>query len=184
MTSDASVGGNGRLRLFCALRLSDDVVEDVVRWQTTHVTAGRVVPRENLHLTLAFLGSTPSYTVPHIIDELRQASAAAGPISFQVSGYREGPRVGMLTLDDEGGAAARLAGDLHERLHRLGVYTPERRPWLPHLTVVRFKTRPRLHPSLPGLGRVSPSDAALYNSLLRSTGAQYVVLATLALGGS
>ena len=184
MTSDASVGGNGRLRLFCALRLPGGVLDSVVRWQQDLALPGRVVPRENLHLTLAFLGSTPSYTVPHIVDELRAACAAAGPISLRVSGYREGPRVGMLTLEDEGGEATRLAGDLHERLHGLGIYEPDKRPWLPHLTTFRFREKPRLRPPLPALGRVCPSDAALYNSLLRSTGAQYVVMATLALGGS
>lgn len=183
-----------RLRLFCALRLPDATVEDIVRWQRDNLTAGRLVPRENLHFTLAFLGSTPAAAVPAIVEELRESAAASGPIAFEVSGYRETRSVGMLTLDDEGGAAARLAGDLHERLHRLGVYEPERRPWLPHLSVFRFRARPRdglrfrdkprLRPPLPALGRVSPSDAALYNSLLRSTGAQYVVMATLGLGGS
>jgi 2'-5' RNA ligase len=173
-----------RLRLFCALRLPEDILGEVVRWQATHVTTGRVVPRENLHLTLAFLGSTPADAVPDIVDALRQATAAAEPIAFEVSGYRETRSVGMLTFDDVGGQAARLAGDLHERLARLGVYEPEKRPWLAHLSIVRFRTRPRLEPSLPDLGRIVPSDGALYNSLLRSTGAQYVVIETTALGGS
>jgi 2'-5' RNA ligase len=183
-----------RLRLFCALRLPDGVLDAVVRWQQDLALPGRVVPRENLHLTLAFLGATPSDTVPQIVDELRAAAAAAGPIALEVSDYRETRSVGMLTLADEGGEAARLAGDLHQRLHQLGIYRPEKRLWLPHLTVVRFQARrrggvpfrekPGLRPDLPALGRVVPSDAALYNSLLRSTGAQYVVMATLALGGS
>ena len=34
----------------------------------------------------------------------------------------------------------------------LGVYEREARPWLPHLTVLRFKDRPRLHPSVPDWG--------------------------------
>jgi 2'-5' RNA ligase len=178
------VSAGERLRLFCALRLPDDVVEDVVRWQGDHVTAGRVVPRENLHLTLAFLGSTPRDAVPRIVDALREATTAAGPIAFDVSGYREGRSVGMLVFDDEGGHGARLAQDLHELLAGIGVYEPEKRPWLPHLTVVRFREKPRLRPDLPALGRVVPSDGALYNSLLRSTGAQYVVIETTALGGS
>jgi len=89
----------------------------------------------------------------------------------------------MLVLDDDGERATRLAGDLHERLERLGVYERERRPWLPHLTVVRFRARPRLAPPLPELGAFGPSDAALYHSVLRSTGAQYEVLETFALGG-
>jgi 2'-5' RNA ligase len=64
------------------------------------------------------------------------------------------------------------------------VYEREARPWLPHVTVARFRSRPRLDPAPPDLGVVSPSDAALYNSVLRSTGAQYVVLESVALGGT
>ena len=89
----------------------------------------------------------------------------------------------MLVLDDEGGRATALADDLHRRLERLGVYERERRPWLSHLTVVRFRERPRLAPSLPELEAFGPSDAALYHSVLRSTGAQYEALETFALGG-
>ena len=173
-----------RLRLFCALRLPDDILGEVVRWQQEHLTSGRVVPRDNLHATLAFLGSTARDDVGAVVHALREATAAAAPIAFELSGYRETRSVGMLTFDDEGGAAAHLAGDLHRRLAEVGVYEPEKRPWLPHLSVVRFRTRPRLHPALPGLGRIVPSDGALYNSLLRSTGAQYVVIETTALGGS
>ncbi len=87
----------------------------------------------------------------------------------------------MLVFDDEGGAAGRLAADLHGRLERLGVYEPERRPWLPHLTVVRFRQRPRLSPDPPGPGAISPSGASVYHSVLRPTGAQYVVLHSVAL---
>jgi 2'-5' RNA ligase len=176
------VEASERLRLFCALRIPDGVLDAVVRWQEDAALPGRVVPRDNLHLTLAFLGSTPRDAVPDIVGELRAAAAAAGPIALEVSGYRETRSVGMLTLDDDGGEAARLAADLQQRLHRLGVYKPEGRPWLAHCTVARFREKPGLRPGLPALGRIVPSDAALYNSLLRSTGAQYVVMATHDLG--
>ncbi len=89
----------------------------------------------------------------------------------------------MLVLEDEQGRATAVAEDLHARLERLGVYEREHRPWLPHVTVVRFRQRPRLAPELPELGAFSPSDAALYHSVLRSTGAQYEVLNAFALGG-
>jgi 2'-5' RNA ligase len=89
----------------------------------------------------------------------------------------------MLVLSDLGGKATRLAEDLQGRLDGLGVYEREQRPWLPHLTVVRFRERPRLEPPLPDLGEVSPSDAAAYHSVLRSSGAQYVVVESFALGG-
>ena len=89
----------------------------------------------------------------------------------------------MLVLDDEEGRAGRLALDLHDRLERLGVYRRERRPWLPHVTVLRFRSPPCLAPGVPDLGPVRPSDAALYHSVLRPTGAQYEVLERVGLGG-
>ena len=66
---------------------------------------------------------------------------------------------------------------------KLGVYEPEARNWLPHLTVVRFRERPRLEPSIPDLGPVTMSDAAVYMSRLRPDGAQYEVLESVPLGG-
>src|SRR5215211_4532760 len=58
-----------------------------------------------------------------------------------------------------------------------------RRAWLPHVTVLRFRERPRLRPELPDLGEVSPSEAAVYSSVLRPTGAQYEILESVPLGG-
>jgi 2'-5' RNA ligase len=184
MTAPASVERNEKLRLFCALRLPDDVLDEVVRWQDQHIAAGRVVPRGNLHLTLAFLGRTPAAALNGVVAELRAAAAAAQPIELEPVRYRETGSVGMVVLDDAGGAGAALAGDLHGRLERLGVYRREHRPWLPHLTVVRFGERLRLSPPLPELGRFAPSDAAAYLSVLRPSGAEYVVLEHARLGGN
>jgi 2'-5' RNA ligase len=113
---------------------------------------------------------------------LRAAALAAEPATLTVKGYRETRSVGMLVLDDEGGRAAGLAVDLHERLERLGVYERERREWLPHLTVIRFRERPRLKPSLPELGPFVTSEAAVYMSTLRPSGAQYSVLESVGVG--
>jgi 2'-5' RNA ligase len=89
----------------------------------------------------------------------------------------------MLTLADERGRATALAGRLQADLGELGVYRREARPWLPHLTVLRFRERPRLEPALPDLGELMPSDAAVFISRLRPGGAQYEVLEIAALGG-
>ena len=89
----------------------------------------------------------------------------------------------MLVLADEDGRASAFAEDLQQRLERLGAYTRERRPWLPHVTVLRFRERPRLRPALPELGPVAPSDAAVFISRLRRGGAEYESVETVALGG-
>ena len=106
-----------------------------------------------------------------------------GAIVLRVRTYRETRSVGMLVLDDEAGRAGELAGRLHERLEALGLYRREARPWLPHLTVLRFRSRPKLSPPLPELGEVAPSDAAVFISRLRPGGARYEVLEIVSLGG-
>jgi 2'-5' RNA ligase len=179
----ASVDGRERARLFCALRLPEETLDTLSDWQADHIDRGRPVPRDHLHITLAFLGHRPVAELEPICRELREAAAAAGPMRLLPERYRETRSVGMLELSDLEGGAIRLAADLQGRLERLGVYERERRAWLPHITVVRFRERPGLRPPLPPLGEVCPSDAAAYHSVLRSGGAQYVVLESFALGG-
>ena len=63
----ATVAGRERLRLFCALRLPDAVLDELERWGHTEL-AERVVTRANLHITLAFLSHRPSAELPAIVD--------------------------------------------------------------------------------------------------------------------
>ena len=176
MTPPASVAGDDTLRLFLALRLPLTVVEELVRWGDGALVAGRRVPPEHLHITLAFLGARPQSELPEILSRLEGAAAAALPIELEPARYRETRSVGMVVLDDLDGHAARLAADLHGRLERLGVYRPESRRWLPHVTVLRFKERPRLSPPQPLIERFAPSDAAAFLSRLHPSGARYEVL--------
>jgi 2'-5' RNA ligase len=110
------------------------------------------------------------------VEALRHAAARAERPLLSVSRYRETRSVGMLVLDDDGGRATVLADDAQERLERLGVYRREGRPWLPHVTVLRFRDRPRLDPPLPELEPFVPSEAAAYLSRLHPSGARYEVL--------
>jgi 2'-5' RNA ligase len=177
------VTGDDRVRLFCALRLPAGVLDGLERWQDD-LCGGRRVPRQNLHVTLAFLGLRPAGDVERVGNELREAAfACRQPLVLSPARYRETRSVGMLVLADRDDRALALAQDLHGRLQRLGVYQPEARRWLPHVTVLRFRERPRLDPQLPQLGEFAPSDAAVYLSRLSPGGARYEVLDSVALGG-
>jgi len=177
------VDGDDRLRLFVALRLPPPTLDALHAWAAAALRGGRIVPREHLHVTLAFLGPRPASELAAIGGALRDAAAAAEPIELAPLRWRETRSVGMVVLDDESGAAGRLAVDLHCRLETLGVYRREERPWLAHVTVLRFRSRPRLRPQLPALGRFAPSDAAAFLSRLHPAGARYEVLESFALGG-
>jgi RNA 2',3'-cyclic 3'-phosphodiesterase len=184
VTPGASVAGDERLRLFLALCLPASVLDALDAWSGDHLAgAGRRVARDHLHVTLAFLGSRPQRELAELVAALRAAASRAGTIQLAARGWRETRSVGMVVLEDAGGGAASVAADLHERLEALGVYRRESRPWLPHVTVLRFRERPRLAPPLPELGSFAPSDAAAYLSRLHPSGARYEVLESTPLGG-
>ena len=177
------MNGDDRLRLFCGLRVPHEVVERLAAWQARELRGGRIVSPENLHLTLAFLGSQAAGDAPAVAAALQDAAGGAAGLRFGLRGYRETRSVGMLTFDDMDARGAALAGRLGESLEALGLYRREERPWLAHLTVLRFRDRPRLRPPLPELDEVVPSDAAVFISRLRRDGAQYLVYEAVPLGG-
>jgi RNA 2',3'-cyclic 3'-phosphodiesterase len=183
VTLPASLEGRETARLFLGLPLPVETVERLVPWQHAELQGVRIVEPSHLHVTLAFLGSTPVVRYPEIAGSLAEVAQTGESPVLTASRYRETRGVAMLVLDDREARAARLAGDLHGRLERLGVYERERRAWLPHLTVARFRRPPRLAPALPDLGEVMPSEAAVYLSRLRPGGAQYEILESVVLGG-
>lgn len=203
MRTGASVGGDGaqaaadrteperRIRLFVGLPLPVAARDRLAAWQRDVIAPrgrGRLVPRDELHVTVAFLGGRPAGERAAIGAALRDAAAGCARPVFAAEGYRETRSVGMLVLGDEARRGACLAERVWERLEALGVYRRETRPWLPHVTVLRLSRTDRpprgggVRPAPPDLGRVSPSDVALYTSVLRPGGAQYAQLESVALG--
>lgn len=186
MTPTGSVEGHESLRLFAALPLPPQTVERLVAWQSRELAGARearLVPPENLHVTLAFLGRRPAADVEPALGVLRNVARGRERPALAAVGYRETRSVGMVVLDDEDSRATGIAEAVGEGLERLGVYEREGRRWLPHVTVLRFRRAPRMRPAAPDLGEVSPSGVALYHSVLRPTGAQYEILETVPLGG-
>ena len=198
-TLDRSGRSGDTLRLFLALLLPEEAAVELERWRDAVLAGnaelavapgqgrGGVRPVEGFHITLAFLGSRPRGELAGIVGALRESAAEAVAFELVPKRYRETRSVGMLVFDDPSGEAARLAERLHGRLVELGVYEREVRPWLPHTTLVRFKERPRLTPSLPDLladlGPFAPSEAAAFVSRLHPSGARYEILDHCTVGG-
>ena len=180
MTAPATVGGDDRIRLFLALDVPEEVSEELRHWGDRHLTRGRAP--DSYHLTLAFLGAQPATVVEPVAELLCREAAATEPFELDVVGYRETRSVGMVVLADPSGRAASLADRVQAALVRLGVYEHERRPWLPHVTVLRFRERPRLDPPLPTIRSFAPSEAAALLSRLHPSGASYEVLESCPLG--
>jgi 2'-5' RNA ligase len=170
------------LRLFVAQELPPEALHAVREWQGS-VLAGHPELRLNhaVHLTLAFLGDTPSVRVGELV-------AALGAVRFVPCRLRadevlflpkKGPkRVVALALADSGGTLARLQADVSAALASTGLYDPPGRPWLPHVTVARFRS-----PGHPlSLQNVNIPESCsvrtvLYSSLLERTGAVHTPVA-------
>src|SRR5205823_6176286 len=80
VNSVGSLEGDAPVRLFCALRLPDDVLDGLVEWGRRELPERRGlrrVVRGNLHVTLAFLGRRSAAELPAIGGALRHAAAEA-----------------------------------------------------------------------------------------------------------
>ena len=126
MSPSGTVGADERLRLFLGFRLPDATARAVAAWQQELAAERvRIVSVENLHVTIAFLGSQPAGEIEAITGALRESVRGIARPVLTPMRYRETRSVGMLVLDDEEGSATRIAEDAHARLERLGVYEQE-----------------------------------------------------------
>jgi 2'-5' RNA ligase len=138
-----------RIRLFVALDLPDDARERIVSWQEESFGGRRelrLVPPYSLHLTLVFLGYQAERDVERIA-ETSFEKRDGGPFELRPGDLIEvpprRPRLYALGMEDAGERLGRWQAALADRLHKAGVYEPEKRPFWPHLTIARFKQTER-----------------------------------------
>jgi 2'-5' RNA ligase len=173
------------MRVFVGYPVPADAASSLAAWpeEAPALEGARLVPASNLHLTVAFLGSIAERDAERVGAVVRDAARGVPRPRFVTTGFRATRSVGMVVLRDETDTGTTLAGRVQERLEALRVYTRERRPWLPHITVTRWKERPaRVRTYVPVM-EIVPSEIAVYLSVLRVGGAQYDVLESAALGG-
>lgn len=140
----------------------------------------------HMHLTLAFLGEIAEPEVPAVVDTL-SINIDLGPFAVEFQGLgvfppRGAPRVLWLGVGRGGSEIIQVERAVASRLERLGV-TPERRPFHPHVTLVRWRTSlpsDRQHglaadPHAP-VARVIVDHVTLYQSRLSSAGPVHTAL--------
>ena len=179
---NGSGGGGPSLRLFVAAELPPEVLARIEAWQReTLAPLDAVRLNHALHLTLAFLGDVPRAHLDRLVEALERvpvepcAVAAADVVFLPHKGSK---RVVALALADRDGGLARLQADVCRELAATGLFQPPARPWLPHVTVARFR-RPG-HPfSLQNVNipECCVERTVLYSSLLERAGAVHTPLA-------
>ena len=163
------------LRLFFAL-WPDDATRDALnrtgKWLHQH-WSGRRMRADTLHITLAFLGSTP-------VEQLETLFACAGTVrtdAFELildqAGYWRHNRIGWLGASQTPPSHLELVNALNAALQAAS-FPVEARPHVPHVTLLRKSLGGEVPPCEPVHWPVS--DFVLVQSVTGSDGSHYEVI--------
>lgn len=167
-------------RLFIAVELPAEVTQELVRWQQEYLArdqALRLVPEEQLHITLVFLGQMEERERDQAAAQLDEI---AGLSAFEVAATeivglprKRPPRVIAAAMEEPTGLLSGIHDRLAAGLVEKNLYKQEKRPYFPHVTIARAKGRTRL--DLEGIHpepvKFTAVRVTLYNSILKREGA-------------
>jgi len=180
-------------RMFVAAPLDDVLREEIVELTETIAIDGlRLIPAENLHVTLKFLGDVDDPLVPGVIEaigeavgDLKRFDLAATAVEYLPSARR--PRVMAVALEDAE-AMQWLFECVEEAVGALG-FPLEGRRYHPHITIGRFNVRkgpPRDVPAAqtydPPPGGCVVDRVAVMQSVLGRGAPTYTAMETFTLG--
>lgn len=176
------------MRCFVAVDLPDPLRDALVRVQGG-LRTGRIVPEDNLHLTLAFLGDVEEDAVEALHDALsgiHTSSLAVSISGIDIFGSPTAPRLVCAVVPDTPALTA-LHDDVIRAARKAGI-TLQRRKFRPHVTLARFGKTARAdagalahflndHAALT-LPTVHPLSFGVYASTLRPDGAEYELISS------
>jgi 2'-5' RNA ligase len=185
--------GEGRVRLFVALELPQKMRDALVSWGREALSEQggvRLLTSDHLHVTLCFLGWQAEEALEPIVAACRSAAGSrAGSLTPDEAIWLppRRPRVLAVRLveEEKEGRVVELQSRLSQLLEAGGWYVPERRPYLPHVTVARVGARTAMRPvAVPSPPPLSfpARRITLFRSRLSPGGARYQGLASVELG--
>jgi 2'-5' RNA ligase len=193
-TRETVSGGGVELRLFAALHVPTDharALADVAEAIAERVPGARPMPVEELHVTFAFLGDVAEEYVPAVAGALDAAAfQVPGPTSCTLGQPELMGGGRALTLDVSLDLHAVLDAARDVFVDSMLAYAPhaDRRPWHPHVTLLRTRSEAATTRAAEALRAVAPSgtwvspELRLYASLPGPTGRIHKVLHAVPFG--
>jgi len=185
------------MRLFVALELDEAVRARLNRVQTGLQRLGsdvRWIPRDQLHVTLKFLGEVNDRDVSGVSAAVRFAAGRHSPFSFDVAGCGcfppAGPvRIVWVGVGEGADPLVQVARSVDDELSKLG-FPKENRPFSAHVTVGRVKedrSGGRIRQAVQA-ARCEPAgqdatSVTLMSSVLSRTGPTYAAVSRAPLCG-
>ena len=140
----------------------------------------RRVPVHNWHITLAFLGNVSPENYACAQQRANDVKGSAFALSLDQFGFWPKPRVVWLGCTEVPEPLNNLVGLLNSVLHACA-YTPERRAYAPHMTILRKATQGLDAAAIKPIGwRVT--EFVLVESVTSKTGSVYEVIKRWPLG--
>lgn len=128
------------LRLFFALEIPEETRRELEKFAVTLEKPWHPVKREQMHITLAFMGEVAESALEEIVQTGEVAASGVEPFSLALSDTASFPESGdprvLYARVDGGGALAVLAESLRERLGNLA----DQKKMKAHLTLARCRT--------------------------------------------
>ena len=134
------------MRLFTAIELDDRVKDVLVRARESlsrHDRVVRWVTRDQMHLTLVFLGDVPDDRVDDVCRAVQRAADRLSPFDITVAGSgcfppRGHVRVVWVGVEDQGGHLKGCHAACEDELEAID-FPRESRPFSAHLTLGRVR---------------------------------------------
>lgn len=191
------------LRVFLGIELSSDLHQKLANFQNE---LRGILPKvnwvrsESIHLTLKFLGNVAIGMVDQLVPALEPIRKNQPPLTVEIQGlgvfpHIRRPRILWIGCTGDIPALLNLVSRIERALGPLG-FSPEEKPYSPHLTLARIKrdnsmvgkvlTNSALLEQSRNLGSFLIDRITLFRSDLSPFGAEYTSLWTIPLnqGGS
>lgn len=173
------------MRCFVGVDLPDSIKEEIynkLRELQKKYTDFKWVPRENLHITLKFLGEIEEKLGAELRKNLQLISKEIKPFKLKIHGFGgfpslRSPRVLWIGVEDKEDQLKKIHLRIEEISRKFGI-KGENRDFSPHLTVARIKTFIDLRgENFPKIEKEFwVSSFTFFESILKPEGAMYKVI--------
>jgi RNA 2',3'-cyclic 3'-phosphodiesterase len=186
-------------RIFIAINLPEDIREELSLFQKKYSDLqAKWVKKENLHITLAFLGYVKDEDIPKIVEITKNVATQHEPFSIKIVKIVYGPpKVSpprmVWAIGEKNENLGRLQENLKNALTEMKIpqleKEEEKRGFIPHITLARIRKlefkqmepeeRPQINEDVDFYFEVNSIE--IMESYLKRGGAEYIILESVSL---
>ncbi|MBU3964131.1 RNA 2',3'-cyclic phosphodiesterase [Patescibacteria group bacterium] len=183
-------------RVFIAINFPEKIKDRLLEFEKEYKIPAKWVSRDNLHITLSFLGNLDENQLVETIETIKRVCVSHNPANIKLKKICYGPpkkfppRMVWVEME-KNEKMAKLQLDLENNLFNLPSYQykeNENHSFHPHITLARIKAfefralgeRPEINEELDLSFEVNSIE--VMESDLKRNGAEYIILESISLG--